>query len=129
MERTDLDFAGGSSLVFFPSNKGWRGPLSYLEIIDKRKGSVHGVTIFNIRIINLQIVYLFLASGTYWTSGIFNPLGSWKWDSNNQPIVFTNWAMEESHQTANTCLEIKFHKQGKWYSANCNDRNHFICKK
>ena len=34
----DLDFAGGSGLVFFPSNKGWRGPLSWLEITDKRKG-------------------------------------------------------------------------------------------
>jgi hypothetical protein len=37
----DLDAAGGSGLVYFPSNKGWRGPLSLLEIVDKRKGTAH----------------------------------------------------------------------------------------
>lgn len=41
----DLDFAGGSGLVFFPSNKGWRGPLSLLEITDKRKGIAYSPTV------------------------------------------------------------------------------------
>ncbi|XP_046450032.1 uncharacterized protein LOC124198279 isoform X1 [Daphnia pulex] len=106
---SDLDAAGGSGLVYFPSNKGWRGPLSLLEIVDKRK-----------------------ASGTFWTSGKKNSKGDgWIWTNNNELVTFTNWALEEQEALLikGNCLEIKYHKQGKWFSSRCSDRNYFICKK
>lgn len=53
----DLDFAGGSGLVFFPSDKGWRGPLSLLEITDKRKGIAYS---------EFSSVYIFTTKKLYY---------------------------------------------------------------
>lgn len=104
---SDLDFSGGIGLVHFPSNRGWRGPLASLEIVDKRKGL-----------------------GTYWTSGRRYGQHNWLWTSNNERLTYTNWSTEEKHSVQRgNCLQIKYHKYGKWSSANCAGRNYFICKK
>lgn len=113
-----IDFNGEAALVRFPSNKGWRGQLDDLEIVDKRK-----------------------ASGTFWTSGRFRRSSasqlSWMWegDANGRvgQMQFTNWAIGEPMRGDPTdfrpCLAIRYQRNGKWFASNCNKQYFFICQR